>query len=150
MSFDPTASEDNLGEGEFHDDFAAEDLGSKFSVTDGEHTATVVGIEDKVSKQGNPMYMWSFLIKEGKREVEIRDWTVRTKDQLWKLGKLLSALGIPVIAGRIRFSRKSVVGKRLIVKTKNEEYEGRASSKVQDYKPHPKGPTPGPDEELTF
>lgn len=88
------------------------------------------------SNAGNKMFVITFIGKSGKvRGKQTRDYFTFTAESLFKLRSLLEAIDmqIPKKVGRLVGS--DLEGKEVGISLGDEEYEGKVTSKPQDYMP---------------
>lgn len=112
------------------------DPSARFLVKPGKYEAVVVDVVQEVSKSGNPMFTWTFQLGPDGNDLKLKFWTVKDREKAWNLVQVLEALQL----GLNGFTRKQAIGLQLIVETKNEDYNGKESSKAARVHPHPKGP----------
>lgn len=120
----------------FEEDFTdVEMMGFKL-VQEGFHHAKVVEIEKGESKQGNPQYIWEFVITAGADAGEnIRYWTSLLPQARWKVVETLEAIGIEAQGSVAKFTKSDVVGRPCILEIVNDEYSAddgttRTSNKI--------------------
>lgn len=116
-------------------DFSKEEGGGRRPrVPEGDYRVKVKEVKSDTSKEGNRMYVWTFVGLDGKlKGKEIRDYTTVTPKSLWKLRSVLEAIGIDVPKSAVRLKSRDVVGKELGITVNDDEYNGRVSSKIADY-----------------
>lgn len=133
---------------------------SLFYVPPGSYVARVVGIEAKVSKSNNPMWVVKYRVvaeylklgdKSHGQDVsgkELSQFLVTTKQAAWKVRPAMAALGLIQPDGRtIKFVQGDVIGKGAIITVIDSDYNGKKSSSVDDVAPLPPGTTlPKPDD----
>jgi hypothetical protein len=114
-----------------------DEIDSKFLVPDGDYELKVTDVTKDVSKSGNPMWVWDLVIVSGPEAgKEFKTWTAITAGALWKLVQVLAAIGLhDGKSKKVRFSRDEAIGKRCIGVLKQEEYNGRMSSKIDALRP---------------
>lgn len=121
------------------------DPSARFLVKPGKYEAVVVDVIQEVSKTGNPMFTWTFQLGPDGNDLKLKFWTLKDREKAWHLVQVLEALGL----GLNGFTRRQAIGLRCLVETKNEEYNGKESSKAARIYPHPKGPK-GPAVDAPF
>jgi hypothetical protein len=101
----------------------------------------LVALTKDTSNAGNPMWVWVFVIIEGKyagREFKL--WTTLTPASMWKVGETLLALGFEGTPGeKFAFTLEEAIGRGATLVIVDDEFEGRKTSKLQGIEPHPKG-----------
>lgn len=108
--------------------------GGRTRIPEGDYKVTVDTVKQSESKAGNAMLVWDFKISEGKfAGKKLRDRTTLTPESLWKLKQVLEAMGISVPSKQVALKLSNYIGKDLGVTVVDDEYEGRISSKVEDY-----------------
>ena len=142
-------------DGQFEIDLVGEDGGGKFSVPDGDYTVVCTGVTRGPSKSsGKDMFTWSFVGDAKAKNMSLKFYTPTDPSNRWKVGQVLIALGVGEANTVVKFAAKDVVGRRCTAALKNEEFNGRMSSKIQGVRKHVSGPK-GPalsagDEETPF
>ncbi len=114
------------------DDFDI-DLGdAEGGIEVGVYAMRVLDVEKQVSKAGNDMWTWTFVVTgddKGKAcdadGTELKLWTALTPAALWKLIEVVQALGIEVVDGKIKAKKKDLVGKTCFGNVEMREYQGR-------------------------
>lgn len=106
-------------------------------VPEGDYRAKVTDVKAGTSKSsGNSMLTWEFTGTAGKvKGKKFKDYTTLTAESLWKLKGLLEALGLTVPSKKVDLTPllRKAIGKELGITLGDDEYEGKISSKVQDY-----------------
>ena len=127
----------------YHNDLRNEKgSGRKVVLTPGWHTFEVVGIEEKTSKAGNPMFVAE--LAEDKTMHTINVFMVATEGKAWMLKQFLTAVNAPVDEeGVFTWDVANVMGKRLEGFVENEpndwiDRDGKTQtshqSKVMEFK----------------
>lgn len=98
----------------------------------GVYKAKCVDIAKKRSKADKPMWVFDFAIttpgeQDGK---EFKVFCSLSPSAIWKLEQTLSAMGIGVGGGPIKFIRADVVNKTCQVEIEDQEYEGKKRSGI--------------------
>lgn len=109
-----------------------------FYVDPGEYKAQCTACEKKVSENsGNPMLVFTFTIKQkgDAKGKDLKVHAVLTPGSLWKLKEVLGAMGFNVTSKKLDFRPKEAVGKNVIVKVVDKEYQGEKRSNITKVKP---------------
>lgn len=117
-------------------DFTKEESsgGARVRVPEGDYRVKVKSVKPDSSNAGNPMLVWEFTGVEGKLKGKtLRDYTALTPKALWKVRSIFEAIGVEVEGKSLNFKPAQVVGKELGVTVEDDEYEGKISSKINDY-----------------
>lgn len=103
-------------------------------IPDGSYRAKIESIEEKESKQENPMLVvkWKVLSGKGKGGL-VFDNVSLTPQALWRLKGLLEALEIEVPDGAMDLDLDDLVEQECTIQITNEKYEGRDRPKVTAY-----------------
>jgi hypothetical protein len=111
--------------------------GGGFKIPEGEYLMKVIKVEDTESDAGNSMFKWTFEGQEKKAKgKKFYLYTVYDPpDSLWKLKSLLEALGTDVPDGALDLDLDEMVDLELIGQVGDEEYQGKTTSKLQDFSP---------------
>ena len=112
--------------------------GGRFRVPEGDYKFKVDKVEMGTSKSsGNTMVTVTFVGTEGRvKGKKPRDYFTFTKDSLWKLRGFMEALGIDTPDSKTKVDVDAFVGKKVGITLGDDEYEGKVSSKPQDYIPY--------------
>ena len=78
----------------------------------GNYTATIDRVEEKVSKQGNPMHELTLTVWKGAEQRQVRDY-IAYPDMTWKLKRLAQALGVEDAFQAGKFDPEEYVGKNV-------------------------------------
>ena len=93
---------------------------------EGEYLGKVIDIEKTTSKAGNPMWVWTFTIVDGKYSgMEFKLFTALTPAALWKLSETLMALGIGGPGEKVKFEPKEVLNTLAVLHLVEDEYNGK-------------------------
>ena len=119
------------------------------------YEVTILSVDDKPSKSQNEMLTLTYMITgrtmsrkglpafDGQADThsgkEIRDYLVKSKAAAWRWLAFANAFRLDVVKGRICFNPAELVGLRCVAQFKDEDYEGRTSSKVLALLVHPEG-----------
>lgn len=144
MTHDPDEQFAGIGE----DEFFEQDLTGvpseedRFRLPPGEYEAVVEDVEHYIGKSsGKKSYKWTFLVSSKDRDLTVYLYTSLDPKAAWRLGQVTSALGVGGTGSVVKFSRRQVVGRRVLVELKDEDpYNGMVKSGISVVKPHPKGP----------
>lgn len=121
-------------------DFSNVHEGSTFSprrLPEGSYLATVAKVEEKTSKAGNPMLVYTFIPVEHPTAV-YPYYVLLDERQLWKFRALLLAAGKDVPKRKVTVDPESIVGKQIMIDLEDSEWEGREKSVVAGiFKPAP-------------
>ena len=115
------------------DDFSVDGLDevSSFYVPPNKYRAKVIELTKEVSKQGNPMWVWTFAIVHGDQSgKELKVWTALTAAALWKLVEVLDALKLGHVDGKAKFKKNDVINKECYIVVEDSEYNGRKTSTI--------------------
>ena len=129
----PTTSNDES----FSEDFVGVTAGEAFQVVpEGYYVAKVTEFVKEPSKSGNPQFVWSLKIMSGTyRGVVVKFWTSLLPQARWKVIQSLQAVGVDASDKVANFKRSDVVGKLCVMHILEDEYNGRASHKVDSLIP---------------
>lgn len=104
---------------------------SSFAIPNGTYKAKCINVTQDVSKSGNPMFIWEFEIAEGDYKGKtFKSWTAITPAAMWKVAETVIALGVGQTGQVVRFKKGDVVGKFCGLVMEQDEYNGKATSKV--------------------
>ena len=108
---------------------------SSFAIPNGTYKAKCINVTQDVSKSGNPMFIWEFEIAEGDYKGDykgktFKSWTAITPAAMWKVAETVIALGVGQTGQVVRFKKGDVVGKFCGLVMEQDEYNGKATSKV--------------------
>lgn len=102
-----------------------------FKVPDGLYRVRCQEVEQSVSKGGNPMFVWTFVVVDGEyagREFKI--FTALTPAAMWKVAETVVALGVGQQGQVVKFKRSDVVGKDCGALIEENEYNGQVRSQI--------------------
>lgn len=117
-------------------DFSGVESGGAPRLPEGDYLAKVKSIKKTTAESsGNTMLKWEWEITEGKHKGKVlRDNTVLSPRALWRLKKVLEALGVEVPDSALKLDLKSYIGESCgITVTDGEPYEGRIKSEISDF-----------------
>lgn len=119
------------------DDFSVElGVDEGFRIIAGKYSAKVIGLEKTVSKAGNPMWVWSFVLMAGQYAGrEFKTYTVLSASAMWKMREVLVALGLGQEGKQSQFKRADAIGKKCTLVIQDSEYNGTKSSEVEKVTP---------------
>ena len=104
---------------------------SAYAIPDGVYKAKCVDVTQDVSKSGNPMFTWEFEITDGDyRGKTFKSWTAITPAAMWKVAETVQALGVGQTGQVVKFKKGDVVNKLCGIVMEQDEYNGRATSKI--------------------
>jgi len=133
-------------------DFSNVREGSTFSprrLPEGSYLATVAKVEQKESKAGNPMLVYTIIPAEHPTAV-YPYYILLDEKQLWKFRALLLAAGKEVPKRKVTVDPESIVGKQIMIDLEDDEWEGREKSTIAGvFKPE-RQPEPVSDGEIEF
>lgn len=124
---------------EFSFDFT--DYTDGYAVDNGDYDAKVIDMVQGTSKSsGNPMITVTYALVEGKYAgKEFKDFMVMTPAALFKVAAFCKAIGKP-IEGKVSLKKDECLNKRVVLRLKQEEYNGTTNSKIDKVLPHADGP----------
>lgn len=116
-----------------NEDFSVDltDVQDNFKVPDGLYKMRCQDVEQSVSKGGNPMFVWTFVVIEGEytgREFKV--FTAITPAAMWKVAETVMALGVGQVGQVVKFKRTDVVGKECGALIEETEYNGQVRSQI--------------------
>lgn len=98
---------------------------------EGDYKARITKVEDKESKAGKPMWLFSIEIKNKGGLGTYPYYCVLEESQLWKLRSLFAAAGVVIPKKRVRVDPNKLVGKWIGVTLQDTEYNEKLQSEVQ-------------------
>lgn len=107
------------------------DVQDNFTVPDGLYKVRCQDVEQSVSKSGNPMFVWTFVVVEGNftgREFKV--FTALTPAAMWKVAETVKAMGVGQQGQVVKFKRSDVVGKDCGAQIEATEYNGQTRSQI--------------------
>lgn len=107
------------------------DVQDNFTVPDGLYKVRCNDVEQSVSKSGNPMFVWTFVVVEGNytgREFKV--FTALTPAAMWKVAETVKAMGVGQQGQVVKFKRSDVVGKDCGAQIEATEYNGNTRSQI--------------------
>lgn len=107
------------------------DVQDNFTVPDGLYKVRCNDVEQSVSKSGNPMFVWTFVVVEGNytgREFKV--FTALTPAAMWKVAETVKAMGVGQTGQVVKFKRSDVVGKDCGAQIEASEYNGQTRSQI--------------------
>lgn len=102
-----------------------------FKVPDGLYRMRCQDVEQSVSKGGNPMFVWTFVVIEGDytgREFKV--FTAITPAAMWKVAETVMALGVGQQGQVVKFKRSDVINKECGALIEETEYNGNTRSQI--------------------
>ena len=115
-------------------DFSGVDTSGGIDIPDGSYKLAVESIEEKESQDGNPYLLWIYKVAEGPcKGGRVYDNTSLQPQALWRLAKLLRALGETDLDGVADLELGSYVGRTVDVEIVNETYQGKRKPRVTDF-----------------
>jgi len=108
--------------------------GNRIRVKEGDyHVKILKARHDTSAEKGTPGLVVTFRLVGGKHDgKKFEEWFYLTPKSLWRVRKLLEAVGMSVPAKKVRIPTEKLRGKELGVTLTDDEYEGRISSRVSD------------------
>lgn len=104
---------------------------SGFVIPDGNYLAKCTDVEQSVSKGGNPMFIWTFVLEGGEYAGrEFKSFTAITPAAMWKVAETVQALGVGQTGSVVKFKRTDVVGKQCGLAIEAQEYNGQDRSSI--------------------
>ena len=100
-------------------------------VPDGLYKVRCQDVEQSVSKGGNPMFVWTFVVVDTQytgREFKV--FTAITPAAMWKVAETVMALGVGQQGQVVKFKRSDVIGKDCGALIEVTEYNGQARSQI--------------------
>ena len=95
-------------------------------VPEGKYTGKLIDVEKSMSQAGNPMWVWTFVLTDGKFEgKEFKLYTALTPSAMWKLTETLEALGIGKAGEAIKFDLGAVINTEVVMHITEDEYNGK-------------------------
>ncbi len=105
------------------EEFAIELPKIESSVPEGKYVGRLVDVEKSISKAGNSMWVWTFVIDEGTFSgMEFKLFTALTPSAMWKLTETLVALGFGGYGQVIKFKLTDVINTRVILHIIEDTY----------------------------
>lgn len=102
-----------------------------FHIDDGAYRARCIELEQSISQAGNPMFIWTFVLTEGKfASRELKVWTAITAAAMWKVAECVQALGIGQIGQVVKFKRSDVINRECGVIIEQQEYNNKPRSSI--------------------
>jgi len=102
-----------------------------FNIPDGNYKVKCVDIEQSVSKSGNPMFVWTFEVSEGKHiGFQSKVFTAVTPAAMWKVAETVQALGVGQTGSVVKFKRTDVINKECGALIEKTEYNGNTRSQI--------------------
>ena len=102
-----------------------------FTIPDGNYRVKCMDVEQSVSKGGNPMFIWTFVVTEGPHTgFQSKVFTAITPAAMWKVAETVIALGVGQTGSVVKFKRADVVGKECGALIEASEYNGAERSQI--------------------
>lgn len=110
-------------------------------IPEGTYTARVASITKSVSKAGNPMFVWDFVIMDAGRAVEpIKLYTALSPaNAVWKATEAISALGLGKPGEPVHFKRDDAINRMCQVVIVHAVFNGSQKPDIGRMMPHPDG-----------
>lgn len=107
------------------------DVQDNFKVPEGSYMAKCIDVVQGLSKAGNPMYTWTFVLTSSKfAGRDFKSFTAVTPAAMWKVAETVEALGIGKTGGVVKFKRSDVLNKDCGLLIETSEYEGNERSQI--------------------
>lgn len=98
-------------------------------VPEGNYRVRCIDVTQETSKQGNPMFVWTFIIVDGEYAgKEFKYFTAMTPAAIWKVSEAVISLGIGASGQIVRFSRSDVINKECGAEIIDDDYNGNKKS----------------------
>lgn len=113
-------------------DFSNVREGSSFSprrLPEGSYLADIAKVEQKESKAGNPMLVYTIIPVEHPTAV-YPYYILLDEKQLWKFRALLLSAGKDVPKRKVTVDPESIVGRQIMIDLEDDEWEGREKSTI--------------------
>ena len=113
-------------------DFSNVREGSSFSprrLPEGSYLADIAKVEQKESKAGNPMLVYTIIPAEHPTAV-YPYYILLDEKQLWKFRALLLAAGKDVPKRKVTVDPEAIVGRQIMIDLEDDEWEGREKSVI--------------------
>ena len=114
-------------------DFTDVKDGSNFStkrIPEGDYAGKVVKVEDKDSKNDNPMWVFTIEVVHEGRKGTYPVYCLLEAKHLWKVRALFAACGLVLPKKRLAIDPNKIVGRKLGITMEDDEYEGKVRSKI--------------------
>lgn len=123
----PTQGGANVAADAFEVDLT--NVSDSYMIDEGAYRMRCIEIEQSVSQSGNPMFIWTFAIVEGKYAGrEFKMWTAITPAAMWKVAEAVQALGIGNTGSVVKFKRSDVLNRECGGIIETQEYNGNDRS----------------------
>ena len=104
---------------------------NSYTIPDGNYKVKCTEIEQTISKGGNPMFVWSFEVSEGKYTgFQSKVFTAITPAAMWKVAETVQALGVGQTGSVVKFKRTDVINKECGALIEQSEYNGNTRSQI--------------------
>lgn len=102
------------------------------NIPSGNYRVRCIDVTQETSKQGNPMFAWTFVIVDGAYAgKEFKYFTAMTPAAIWKVSEVVTALGIGAAGQVVRFSRAQVVNRECVAEIEDDDYNGQTRSVIK-------------------
>lgn len=107
------------------------DVSEGYTIPDGTYPAQCIDVQQEVSKSGNPMFVWDFIISSGDyKDRTFKLWTAITPAAMWKVAEVVTALGVGQSGQTVKFKRGDVLNKPCGLVIETDEYNGKPTSRI--------------------
>ena len=102
-----------------------------FRIPNGLYRVRCTEIAQDVSKGGNPMFVWTFVVVDTEHAgFESKVFTALTPAAMWKVAETVVALGVGQQGQVVKFKRSDVIGKECGALIEETEYNSSIRSQI--------------------
>jgi len=102
------------------------------TIPEGQYDAVLLNVEESVSRAGNAMLTWTFVLVSGPHAGrEFRTYTVLSEASAWKLQEVLSATGLGKIGSSLSLEYDQYVNTRVVLEIQDGEFQGNLRSEIR-------------------
>ena len=125
----PTQQNGKSQSGSFEIDLT--DVTSSYLIPEGTYRVRCIDVEQSVSKSGNPMFVWTFVvIGTPNAGHELKVFTAITPAAMWKVAEVVIALGIGQTGQTVKFQRSDVINRECGAMVETSKYNDKDSSSI--------------------